>query len=64
MVVQTRAAADGGKEPEPETAEQARARLDRERREAEAFAARYGLEFVDMSRFRIDNDLFRRIPFD
>ena len=25
---------------------------------------RYGLEFVDLTRFRIDNDLFRRIPFD
>jgi type II secretory ATPase GspE/PulE/Tfp pilus assembly ATPase PilB-like protein len=64
MVVQTRPVAMAGKEPEPETVEQARARLDRERREAEAFAARYGLEFVDMTRFRIDNDLFRRIPFD
>jgi type IV pilus assembly protein PilB len=52
------------KELEPETGEQARARLDRERAEAEAFAHRYGLEFVDMARFRIDNDLFRRIPFD
>jgi type II secretory ATPase GspE/PulE/Tfp pilus assembly ATPase PilB-like protein len=50
--------------PEPETPAQARERLARERQSAEAFAARYGLEFVDMTRFRIDNDLFRRIPFD
>src|SRR5215211_3259801 len=50
--------------PEPETVEQARERLARERIAAETFAERYGLEFVDMTRFRIDNDLFRRIPFD
>ncbi|HET9228054.1 MAG TPA: GspE/PulE family protein, partial [Thermoanaerobaculia bacterium] len=50
--------------PEPETPEQARERLARERQSAEAFSHRYGLEFVDMTRFRIDNDLFRRIPFD
>ena len=50
--------------PEPETIEQARERLTRERIAAETFAERYGLEFVDMTRFRIDNDLFRRIPFD
>jgi type II secretory ATPase GspE/PulE/Tfp pilus assembly ATPase PilB-like protein len=49
---------------EAETVEQARERLAAERREAETFAARYGLEFVDMTHFRIDNDLFRRIPFD
>jgi type II secretory ATPase GspE/PulE/Tfp pilus assembly ATPase PilB-like protein len=49
---------------EAETVEQARARVAHERREAEAFAARYGLEFVDMTHFRIDNDLFRRVPFD
>src|SRR5262245_24700254 len=55
-----------GREPRPaaETVEQARERLAAERREAEAFAARYGIEFVDMTRFRIDNDLFRTIPFD
>ncbi len=52
------------KEPEAETIEQARARLAVERREAETFAARYGLEFVDMTHFRIDHDLFRRIPFE
>ncbi len=52
------------KELEAETVEQARARIAQERRDAEAFAARYGLEFVDMTHFRIDNDLFRRVPFD
>ncbi|HSS78155.1 MAG TPA: GspE/PulE family protein [Thermoanaerobaculia bacterium] len=52
------------KELEAETVEQARARIAQERVEAEAFAARYGLEFVDMTHFRIDNDLFRRVPFD
>jgi type IV pilus assembly protein PilB len=51
-------------QPEAETLEQARERLARERREAETFAARYGLEFVDMTHFRIDNDLFRRVPFE
>ena len=52
------------KELEAETVEQARSRIARERREAETFAGRYGLEFVDMTHFRIDNDLFRRVPFD
>jgi len=52
------------RELEPETVEQARERLVQERRAAEAFAERYGLEFVDMTHFRIDNDLFRRIPFE
>ncbi|MGH7339376.1 MAG: GspE/PulE family protein, partial [Candidatus Rokuibacteriota bacterium] len=47
-----------------ETVEGARARRERERVEARAFAERYGLEFVDMEHFRIDNDLFRRIPFE
>jgi type IV pilus assembly protein PilB len=49
---------------EKESAEQLQARLVAERRQAEEFAARYGLEFVDMTRFRIDNDLFRRVPFE
>ena len=35
-----------------------------ERQAAEELAARLGLEFVDVTRFRIDNDLFRSIPFD
>src|ERR1700710_979303 len=52
------------KELEAETVEQARARVAQERQDAEAFAARYGLEFVDMTHFRIDNDLFRRVPFE
>src|SRR4029079_5505310 len=52
------------KELEAETVEQARMRVARERREAETFAARYGLEFVDMTHFRIDNDLFPRIPLE
>ncbi|HRC85414.1 MAG TPA: pilus assembly protein PilB, partial [Thermoanaerobaculia bacterium] len=50
--------------PRIETVEDARERLERERLEALAFAKRYGLEYVDMSSFRIDNDLFRSIPFD
>ncbi|HEX2225169.1 MAG TPA: ATPase, T2SS/T4P/T4SS family, partial [Thermoanaerobaculia bacterium] len=53
-----------GRELEPETVEQARERLANERQLAEGFARRYGLEFVDLTRFRIDNDLFRRIPFE
>src|SRR5436309_2618341 len=52
------------KEPEAETLEQARERLAQERRDAEAFAARYGLEYVAMTHFRMDNDLFRRVPFE
>jgi len=51
-------------ESEKESMEQLQARLVSERRQAEEFAARYGLEFVDMTRFRIDNDLFRRVPFE
>ncbi len=51
-------------QPTLETVEAAEERRDRERREAQALAARYGLDFVDMARFRIDNDLFRSIPFD
>ena len=47
-----------------ETVEESRARQERERHDAEELAARYGLEFVDVNHFRIDNDLFRRIPFD
>ncbi len=48
----------------PESPEEARARLAEERRVAEELAARYGFEFVDVNRFRIDNDLFRSVPFD
>ena len=39
-------------------------RREREEREARELADRYGLELVEMKRFRIDNDLFRSIPFD
>ncbi len=39
-------------------------RRERERHEALALADRFGLDFVDMDQFRIDNDLFRSIPFD
>ena len=31
---------------------------------ARALADRFGLEYVDLSNFRVNNDLFRRIPFD
>jgi type IV pilus assembly protein PilB len=50
--------------PTLETVEAAEARRDRERREAWDVAERFGLDFVDMDHFRIDNDLFRSIPFD
>jgi len=36
----------------------------KEEREAVELARKYGLELVDMARFRIDNDLLRSIPFD
>jgi len=49
---------------EVETTEESRARQERERRAAEETAARHGLDFVDVHDFRVDNDLFRRIPFD
>jgi type IV pilus assembly protein PilB len=49
---------------EAETVAEARARQAEERRQGEALAAKLGLEFVDVTRFRIDNDLFRSIPFD
>jgi type II secretory ATPase GspE/PulE/Tfp pilus assembly ATPase PilB-like protein len=62
IAINGHAAAD--EESEKESAEQLQARLVSERRQAEEFAARYGLEFVDMTRFRIDNDLFRRVPFE
>ncbi|MEE8277630.1 MAG: GspE/PulE family protein [Thermoanaerobaculia bacterium] len=51
-------------QPLVESAEELAARRASERREAQEIAERYGLELVDMSRFRIDNDLFRSIPFD
>lgn len=50
--------------PRIETTEEAEARLLREHEEAHRVASEYGLEFVEASQVRIDNDLFRRIPFD
>jgi type IV pilus assembly protein PilB len=44
--------------------EEARERQEEERRHAESVARRFGLEFVDVNSFRVNNDLFRRIPFD
>jgi type IV pilus assembly protein PilB len=41
-----------------------RAALEREQEEARLLARRFDLEFVDLSHYRIDNDLFRGIPFD
>ena len=38
--------------------------IHQELREAAELAALYGLEFVDMDDFRIDNDLFRSVPMD
>ncbi|MEO8277111.1 MAG: GspE/PulE family protein [Thermoanaerobaculia bacterium] len=35
-----------------------------ERSAAESLAARHGLDFVDLERFRVDNDLFHTIPFE
>ncbi len=35
-----------------------------ELRQARELAEKHGLDFVDMKDFRIDNDLFRSIPFD
>jgi type IV pilus assembly protein PilB len=40
------------------------ARRAEDRQRAEELAEKYGLECVEMDRFRIDNDLFRSIPFD
>ena len=40
------------------------ARRERETREARELGERLELEVVDMRHFRIDNDLFRSIPFD
>src|ERR1044072_6714194 len=40
------------------------ARAAQESEQAQALASRYGLEYVDVARFRLDNDLLRSIPFD
>jgi type IV pilus assembly protein PilB len=47
-----------------EAAEGLQANHLKEERQAAELANRYGLELVDMDRFRIDNDLLRSIPFD
>ena len=46
-------------EPEPNAAEQAA-----ETAQARRLAERYRLDFVDLTRFNIDHDLFRTIPAD
>ena len=51
-------------QPLVESAQELAAKSEQERREAERVANRYGLELVDMSRFRIDNDLFRSVPLE
>ena len=40
------------------------ATTDKTDSEARAIAEKHGLEFVDIRHFRVQNDLFRRIPFD
>jgi len=50
--------------PTLETLEAAEERREAERRQARALAERFAIEYVDMDRFKIDNDLFRSIPFD
>jgi len=54
----------GGDLPELTTREQADEARREEHRRAEALSERFGLEFVDVENFRVNNDLFRRIPFD
>ncbi|MDX1501017.1 MAG: GspE/PulE family protein [Thermoanaerobaculia bacterium] len=49
--------------PEGLTADRSRSR-EREIAEAREIAESYGLDYVDMGQFRIDNDLFRSIPFE
>ncbi len=50
--------------PASEAVHESEARRTQERQEARGLAERFGLEFVDMARFKIDNDLFRSIPFE
>ncbi len=47
-----------------ETAEELAVSGASDQRRARELAERHGLEFVDMADFRIDNELFRSIPFD
>jgi type IV pilus assembly protein PilB len=51
--------AEAGKETRVSAAQR-----ESDQQRAEEIAREYGLEYVDLSRFRIDNDLFRSIPFD
>ena len=53
-----------GQSPLAEAAHELATRQVEEKREARELAHRYGLDLVDMAHFRIDNDLFRTIPFD
>jgi len=55
---------DSQEVPQVVTPEEAKVREVEERQRAVSIAERYGLEFDDMSEFRIDNDLFRSIQFD
>jgi type II secretory ATPase GspE/PulE/Tfp pilus assembly ATPase PilB-like protein len=47
-----------------ELLERTQANLLEEAQAARELAARFGLEYVDVHRFRIDNDLLRSVPFD
>jgi type IV pilus assembly protein PilB len=49
---------------EPKIFESGQRRQQDEAESAQSLAERYGLEYVDVNQFRIDNDLFRSIPFD
>ncbi|HVS02969.1 MAG TPA: GspE/PulE family protein [Thermoanaerobaculia bacterium] len=49
---------------QPDIFEKSKVHLLREAEEAQATAQRYGLEYVDVNRFRLDNDLLRSVPFD
>ena len=47
-----------------ETPRQSAAEIEREDTASRELAARHGLDWVDVRNFRIQNDLFRRVPFD
>jgi type IV pilus assembly protein PilB len=49
---------------ELESSAQGAARLAQEQRSAQQAAERFGLEFVDLSQHRLDNDLLRAVPFE
>ncbi len=49
---------------EKEALERSQILLLEEGRMAKNLAERYSLDFIDVTRFRIDNDLFRSVPFD